>query len=468
MIVADGEGKGDGGAAAEHPRRLAVGTALAVAAQVGPLVAATVLSVVIARLLGPTGTGGFSLVLTTFDVILLVFTFGLSGGITYYVSRRTWTVRSALRETSLAALVAGLGGIAAGVVFYALARDNVLEGVSRFQIGVALAALPFALAWAFAAAIALGRDRYEAYTMLELVNAAVMLVVGVTLAATSGLSGAVVGFALAQVGTAVAGAWWGHRAATALDDPAHPGEPGQLRPAFSFGLKSWGANLVQLLNYRADLFILAAYASLSDVGVYSIALSVTGLGWVLPSALTTVLFPRTASLDAAVAIGSVAATEADEAAASATRHAVLIMIPTALALAALLLVAVPVLYGPSFHETIALGFILIPEVVILGLGKVGSAVYSGRGFPIYGLWSALSVGTVTVILYFVLIPGMGATGAAVASTISYTATTVLAMFFYHRTTGIGMRRALVPTRGDIEDYRVAARLAWARLRPARG
>ena len=458
-------GTGEPAAAAEHPRRLAAGAAFAVAAQVGPLFAATVLSVVIARLLGPDGTGGFSLILTTFDVVLLIFTFGLSGGITYYVSRRSWPVGAVLRQTAAVAVAAGLCGAAAGAGFYALTRHSVLDGVSGFQIGVALAGLPFALAWAFAAAVALGRDRYEAYTMLELVNAAAMLVVGVTLAATSGLSGAALGFAVAQVATAVAGVWWGRRAARALDDAEHPGEPGQLRAAFSFGLKSWGANLVQLLNYRADLFILAAYASLRDVGVYSIALSVTGLGWVLPSALTTVLFPRTASLDAAVATGTVVADEADEAAASATRHAVLIMVPTAVALAVLLLVAVPVLYGPRFHRTITLGFILIPGVVILGLGKVASAVFSGRGFPIYGLWSALSVGTVTVALYFVLIPGMGATGAAVASTLSYTATTVLALYFFHRVTGIGMRRALVPTARDIEDYRVAARLAWARLRP---
>ena len=47
--------------------------------------------------------------------------------------------------------------------------------------------------------------------------------------------------------------------------------------------------------------------------MYSVALTVTSLAWVLPHALQTVIFPRTANLDAAAQAGELSAEESDAA-----------------------------------------------------------------------------------------------------------------------------------------------------------
>jgi hypothetical protein len=84
-----------------------------------------------------------------------------------------------------------------------------------------------------------------------------------------------------------------------------------LREAFRFGLPGWIGNVFQQVNYRFDVIILAAYASTADVGVYSVALTITSLAWVLPHGLQTVIFPRTANLDAAAEAGELSAEESD-------------------------------------------------------------------------------------------------------------------------------------------------------------
>src|SRR5947209_20511093 len=104
---------------------------------------------------------------------------------------------------------------------------------------------------------------------------------------------------------------------------------------------------------------------------------------------------------------------------------VILQIPTAVLLAALLLVGVPVLYGPQFHATILLGFLLLPGVLALSVAKVTSAVTTGRGKPIYALYTGAITVPVTVVLYVILIPPLGALGAAIGSSISYTLATVL-------------------------------------------
>jgi O-antigen/teichoic acid export membrane protein len=231
--------------------------------------------------------------------------------------------------------------------------------------------------------------------------------------------------------------------------------------ALRFGLQAWGGNLLQQINYRFDLIILGGFATASAVGVYSVALTLTGVAWVLPQAIQTVLFPRAASLDESMRVGDITADETDAAVAKAVRHGVLLTVPAAVLISALLLIAVPLLYGTKFHDTTTLGFILLPGVLLLGIGKVLSSVTAGRGHPRYALWVAAIVAPVTLILYFGLIPTLDAWGAAIASSVSYALTAVLTYVFFQRVTRIRMREALLPRAEDIADYAGLLRLARA-------
>jgi O-antigen/teichoic acid export membrane protein len=437
---------------------------MAIAAQVAPLAAAAALSLTIARLYGPARTGVMSLVMNLADVALQVFTLGLSSGITYLISRREWPLRSARRAMTSTATVLGASGAIAALVFYELTRDSIFKGVPPALVVISLTSLPFAISWSFVAAAALGRDRYEAYATFEISYSIVLVVVGVSLAIAFGLTGAVIGFTTANVATAIIATLWVRREQTRDSGSAHDrtDDGTQLRRAARFGLQSWSANLLQLLNYRLDLFILSAVAARSAVGVYAIAVSVTGLGWILPNALQTVLFPRVASLDASADAGQISLESSDAAAARAVRHAVFMMGPTASVLV-VLVVLVPVIYGSGFEQSMTLGFILIPGVAALGLAKVLSAVFSGRGFPRYALYTTAISVPITLALYLALIPPLDATGAAVASTLSYFVTTAVSVFYFERATAIPLRTALVPLRSDLVDYVHAIRLARARF-----
>jgi O-antigen/teichoic acid export membrane protein len=140
----------------------------------------------------------------------------------------------------------------------------------------------------------------------------------------------------------------------------------------------------------------------------------------------------------------------------------LIVLPT-IALLVILVLLVPLIYGSAFDRSVTLGFILIPGVAVAGVAKVASAVSSGRGFPRYALYTTALTVPATVSLYLLLIPAFHATGAAVASSISYTLTTVLTVYYFERATSIKLRAALIPARSDLVDYLDALRSARARL-----
>ena len=99
----------------EPRRHLGGGAALSVFVQGGPLIAGGALSIVLARTIGPSGTGHFALLLTLTGIVGMFVSLGLTAGITYEVSRRHWSVREAFRTSYLAALALGLVGCLGGL-----------------------------------------------------------------------------------------------------------------------------------------------------------------------------------------------------------------------------------------------------------------------------------------------------------------------------------------------------------------
>jgi O-antigen/teichoic acid export membrane protein len=433
-----------------------------VIADVGPLVSAGVLSVVLARVIGPAGNGAFALLITLVSFTVLLCSLGLASGLTYEVSRG-WSSTRAFAESYRVAVVLGLVGAAAGFGFYLLTRHSIFESVDLPLAVVALATVPALMAAQFAIAILLGHDRYEGYMTLQLTTAAVLLVVAAGLAIPFELDGAVAGLAASGWITAAVGAVLLRRPDRR---PEVRADGARLPEAFRFGLLAWGGNLLQQVNYRFDLLILGAFAAASDVGIYSVALTITGIAWVLPHGLQMVIFPRTASLDAAASSGELSPEESDAAVARGVRHSVLLLIPAGLIVAALLAL-VPLVYGSSFSETVGLGFVLLPGVLALGVGKVLASVVAGRGAPRYNLYTAAFVATITLALYFTLIPAYDEWGAAVASSISYLATAVISAVFFTRVLKIPLSAALIPTSADLRNYPEALDALRAHLRSRR-
>ncbi len=95
-------------AVSEPRRHLGAGAALSVVVQGGPLLAAGVLSIVLARTIGPSGNGRFALLVTLTGIATMVVSLGLTAGITYEVSRRRWSVRQAFRTSYGIAPMLGL------------------------------------------------------------------------------------------------------------------------------------------------------------------------------------------------------------------------------------------------------------------------------------------------------------------------------------------------------------------------
>lgn len=437
-------------------RNLGAGAFLATTAQIVNALVGGVTGILVARLLGPDGTAGFNLLLTAVLLLAAVATVGIDTGASYHVSGRRWHASDALRQCQLGALALGLAGAAVGALVAAVTSGSAFEDIDPLDIAIALAALPAALSWTFVAAIALAGERYLAYAIAISSQGVALLVLAAILTPLFDLTGAVIALTASNFVAAAGLLGWGLRSYPSVE----PGWPrrstGALRAASAFGVRAYLTNVLSYFNQRADLFVLNASAATAAVGHYSIALSLTTLGMLLPRALSAVAMPRVASLDAG-GVGEEKATVA-----ASARHAV-VLVALSSAVLAVGIPAVPLVYGGDFGPAVKLAYILLPGVALFGLGSVLAATIVGKGRPEYSLYTALIVTPPTLLLYLVLVPRLGGEGAALASALSYSATFALLLLYFRRVTGIAGFRELLPGRGELRDYQRLARQAGARL-----
>jgi len=74
----------------------------------------------------------------------------------------------------------------------------------------------------------------------------------------------------------------------------------------------------------------------------------------------------------------------------------------------------------------------------------------------YSLYAGLVTLPLTLVLYVGLIPPLGASGAALASSLSYLLSFLLISWYYRRITGRRVLPLLYPTRAELEDLRSLA------------
>lgn len=415
------------------------GAVYAAASQAVAVAALALTNVVVARALGPSGTGQFNVLITIVLLATVLAPLGLDYGITYFVGGGRWAPGAALRKTQAVAAVVSSAMAALLWIVPSVLVDELYGGLDAATVLVALAAIPFAVSWTLTAAVGLAVADYRTYALAPIAQAVGLVLLATSGAIAFGIGGAATGVLAANVGAAVLTA----RSLKVAD--AEGGSWRELRAAGRYGLPITVANGLGLVNRRADLLVVAAVLGSTEAGPYAVALAISSVQVILPRALAAVVLPRVAA-DAREASG------ADAVLARSSRHAVILACATGLAAAAATPL-IPLVYGEGFRPAIELTLLLVPGSIAYGIGSVLTAGIMGQGRSLFPLVSTLLTAPPTVAAYVVTAHAFGATGTAIASSASYTVSGLLAAAYCMRVRPLGARRLFVPRRDDWDAYR---------------
>jgi len=431
-----------------------VGALVAAGVQAAAIAAGGLNSLVIARELGAHGTGVYAVGAQFVLSMMMLGGLGLRTGIAYELSAGRLSARAAATQATAMSAGFGLLAGAAGFALYELGSEAVFSGISEPLAIVLSASVPFAVAWWVLGAIPLAEEDYESFAVLQSGSFVVLALLVLPLTLAVGIDGALIAqagaFAIAGLAS---GVWAFRRTAGGIAGRW------ELADSLRVGLHGWILEMLQFLTLRPDVIIVAAYGNTADAGVYSLAVTITTIGWILPQGLGTVALPRVAASVASSATppGAERSAEVSKAMAErALRHGVLLAVGAGVLVAGLLLLA-PVIFGADFDRTVELGLIMLPGVVALALGRVFIALLLGLGRAGAVLRIGISIVPSALLAYLIVVPDAGPTGAAIVSVAAYLLTTGAAALALRRS-GLSLSpSALLPRRHDLSEYRSAVR-----------
>lgn len=406
------------------PRPLARGAALNLAARLASVALGLGIMVMVARL-GPAVQGAFALFVAIESVLLTLFS-GLGLLLAREISNRR--VDPAPLLAALLRVALSLGAVAALLL---LAAAAISEAEPYRHLWLLALAAPLLLLVPTASGLWLGQGRMLPLNVPQVAAPAVVLTGLAALAVLRPDAGALPSvlpvLAAWVVGKAIVGTLTGLAAArsSGRNAPDWSALCGQWRFVAVIG----ATNVVSLLNYRATLFLVERNGGLTETGVYSVAVQVAELLWLLSSAVTVSAYHRIGAPDAAEA-------------AVTTLRAVRFNLLATLAAAPFLYwgaaLALPRVLGPAYAGALLPLALLLPGVAGYAAASSLSAYYTNhRGRP---QWSAaiaaLSLGLTLAIAAW-SVPRFGAAGAALATSLAYAVAIAVALGCFLRDTGMG-------------------------------
>ena len=210
-----------------------------------------------------------------------------------------------------------------------------------------------------------------------------------------------------------------------------------IREGVRFGVKTWLGGLSALAAVRLDQLLMARLVEPAELGLYVVAVTMSTFATsVLVGAVSTVIAPRIAAGDVGMA-------------ARASRVTLALITAVAIALLVTTPFLMPLVFGAEFGDAIALAQVLLVASVPFTGAFVLATILVYSGHPGTAARADVAAALLTAVGLVVLLPVLGAMGAAIVSLLAYSVSFALLLVWTSRNLALPARQFLLMTRDDV-------------------
>jgi O-antigen/teichoic acid export membrane protein len=417
-----------------QPPSIASGGFEALLFKAGELVSQVLMVVLTGRLLGPSGRGLYALASLSVGICQVPF-----GSVWVANAVELARKRATPRDVfGVSVVVAAFGGTVTCLVALAISP---LFGDKWWVFALPSLITPFVLLRAYQEGIWQALGHVRAVNVLRLGRASLpFLFILPPLLADAPIRTTIVIWELAFVVLAIT-AWF--RLRVFVGNPRFPRDRTIYRRVTKYGLTISGFRIVEVLNERNGLLLLAIFASDATVGVYSIAVAATEVLLLATEALALSTFNR-------ISFGS---REASAALSIRTmRHCVLLAAAASVVAVPASYVVLPWVLGPGYGEVPVLLLLLTPNVLCLAAVRPLYSFFQVQAEKPVSMFRVVAAAlVVNTVLNVTLVPTLGAKGAAIAASVSGIVAVIVAFRAFAAESGARLAD-LRPRRSDLTAY----------------
>lgn len=196
-----------------------------------------------------------------------------------------------------------------------------------------------------------------------------------------------------------------------------------IRQFMLFSSMAYVGNIASFFNYKLDFWVIDEYWGKSNLGIYSLAAQLSQLLWILPQAISSVLYSYASS-----------SSEEEAVKYTITLKQVSFYGTLLFGIAGLILsyFFIPILYGEEFSGAINLMMIFLIGVVPFSIPVVLTSLFAARGNFKTSFIISLITFAISLLMYFTVIPRYGLIGGAISSAAAYLIASVLTEIAFSR------------------------------------
>lgn len=426
------------------------------ATQIIGLISGLLISIITSRVLGPAGRGDLSLLLNTSSFINLLFGFSFGSSIIHFISSKTMPQRSILNSFSILVLILIL---ICGLFIYLfpfskfpfLLPKDYVNNKTYYSSFLLLIFIISMLSTLYNSVLSANKVFWKLQKVF-IISTGISIIAYVclynfytnsTISFTFFLNFYLFLFTIPLIGSLVVYNLYSRPKFSFAFLNFQ-----ELKHTLSFSKLAYIGNIFQFLSYKMDFWFIGYFAGNANLGIYSLAVNLSQMLWLLPQAISTILISYTAGDSLKKSIQNTN---------TLSRIAMLFLLMSAIVLGLLAHLLIPNLYGIEFTGSISLLQILLIGVVPFSITTILASYFAGVGNIKVNLYCSFIGFLISLIFDLILIPIYGTFGAAIATVLAYSASTLYILFAYLRITKSKLVELIVFSKNDF--YYIKSKLS---------
>ena len=204
-----------------------------------------------------------------------------------------------------------------------------------------------------------------------------------------------------------------------------------LRPLFAYALPLFGGSILTFLSTNIDYYLILILSDLSTAGIYSPAILLATILFLILTTLEQTLLPYFSRLYGKYGIPSL-----KNISIFASRYIFLILFPLGFIMLASSPVIITKIFGERYFESIYPAMIVIVAITLTSSGIIFNNILKSAGHTnIFMISTSIAV-LIQLLISAVTIPSVGAVGAALARSFAYIVMLILPAYKLKRISGI--------------------------------
>ena len=403
------------------------------------LIIGIIVSIIIARSLGPKNKGIYALATMLPTLIITLLNMGIGKAITYYLPKKLYCRSVILFNNLFLSIVTGFFGTCIGIITIIFFRQNILPNVPEGYLFFTLILIPLGFINTNIQYYFLGLNKIKAYNIIPIINSFLYLIFLLILVKVLklGIIGCISVSILCSSIVLVISLYYANKITGKI---SYKINIDFCKKILKYGIQIQMGGIIGFLNYRIDIFLINIILGPTKVGFYTLSVGLVEKLSIITHVISALLFPKIAGEKDTQRKNNITPT--------ITRNMFWITSFVAIVLFFLCRWIILILYSEAYLPSVRPLQALLIGTIAISISSILWQDIAARGYPMLNNYIDLIVLAINITLNLLWIPRYGITGAAWASTFSYTFSLLCRLYFYCKLSSNLWKKVIFPQRDD--------------------